>query len=489
MPVERGIKSEPVETPETSGPETGAELSDPFAVDLFAASRPAADAARGGGEVTLRDEDSVAPALRETLPGVAWHASLPQISREEARRSALVSALPPTLSADARAALARAIARLARAESNEVRLDVLGTREASLSEFAPPPASVVSQTRTAAPRLFLTFGVEPEGGRVTAALDAEFAAAIVDRLLGGEGAHAAPLRPLSNTERTVVEFFCLSAVRELNALAGEPLLRLESTGTEIHGAGVEPDAARVLVTTVRLALGQTVGLARLVFDDAALAALDVAANPLLARARGRANSKLDAYARVAADVPLRLVLGETQLTASDLAELERGDIVIVERASAGVGAGRVAGRLNVRAGAGRGFVVEGGAVASASRGAGGVGVGEAASLALVVESVSGGEDAREEGERVDMEDEGRNEGGTAEGAAALEGLLLTLHVELPARRISLEELSRLRAGQVLELGCRPTDPVELVADGRRVASGELVDIEGRLGVRVTRLLG
>ncbi|HYN86259.1 MAG TPA: FliM/FliN family flagellar motor C-terminal domain-containing protein, partial [Pyrinomonadaceae bacterium] len=94
----------------------------------------------------------------------------------------------------------------------------------------------------------------------------------------------------------------------------------------------------------------------------------------------------------------------------------------------------------------------------------------------------------EEAERVEMEDEGRLEGGAAD-AAALEGLLLTLHVELPARRISLEELSRLRAGQVLELGCRPTDPVELVADGRRVAAGELVDIDGRLGVRVTRLLG
>jgi flagellar motor switch/type III secretory pathway protein FliN len=31
--------------------------------------------------------------------------------------------------------------------------------------------------------------------------------------------------------------------------------------------------------------------------------------------------------------------------------------------------------------------------------------------------------------------------------------------------------------------------VELVADGRRVAVGELVDVEGRLGVRVTRLVG
>ncbi|HWS54007.1 MAG TPA: FliM/FliN family flagellar motor C-terminal domain-containing protein, partial [Pyrinomonadaceae bacterium] len=113
--------------------------------------------------------------------------------------------------------------------------------------------------------------------------------------------------------------------------------------------------------------------------------------------------------------------------------------------------------------------------------------GAGGALGVEIESVSNGARGGE-AERLGMEDEGRLEAG-AEGAAALEGLLLTVHVELPARRISLEELSRLRVGQVLELGCRPTDPVELVAEDRRVAAGELVDIEGRLGVRITSLYG
>ena len=74
-------------------------------------------------------------------------------------------------------------------------------------------------------------------------------------------------------------------------------------------------------------------------------------------------------------------------------------------------------------------------------------------------------------------------------AIALEEILLTVHVELAGRRLSLDELARLRVGQLLALDCQATDPVDLVADGRRIARGELVEIEGRLGVRVTQVTG
>jgi type III secretion protein Q len=46
----------------------------------------------------------------------------------------------------------------------------------------------------------------------------------------------------------------------------------------------------------------------------------------------------------------------------------------------------------------------------------------------------------------------------------------------------------LRVNQILDLGCKATDPVDLIVDGRRIARGELVDIEGRLGVRITQVL-
>ncbi len=80
-----------------------------------------------------------------------------------------------------------------------------------------------------------------------------------------------------------------------------------------------------------------------------------------------------------------------------------------------------------------------------------------------------------------------DEAALAEAGNALDGLLLTVHVELGARRVRLEDLAHLRAGQLIDLGCKATDTVDLVADGRRIARGELIDIEGRLGVRITRV--
>jgi len=451
------MKSDPAEQVETAG----ADIADPFAGDFFAGARAAAGEAASA---------SAAGAAELPAVGRPWHAALARVTREEARRSAALAAVEPSLAPRAREALGRVLARLGRLPEEAVRLEVVAAREASLDESAASAAPGVT--------LFLT--VEPDGAPAALALDADFAAALSDRLLGGEGAPPDALRELSGTERAVVEFLCLSALRELNALAGEPLLRLAAVTpspsprlASRFGAG-----ARVLVTTARVEAGPAVGLARLVTGDAALSALGRAGNALLARAgRGSgAAEKLLAFKKLAADVPLRLRLGETRLRALDLAELGAGDVLLLGRARAEVGVGRVEGRATLRAGAGAGFVLRG----VVRGGAGGA-------LGVEIESVSNGARGGE-AERLGMEDEGRLEAG-AEGAAALEGLLLTVHVELPARRISLEELSRLRVGQVLELGCRPTDPVELVAEDRRVAAGELVDIEGRLGVRITSLYG
>lgn len=71
----------------------------------------------------------------------------------------------------------------------------------------------------------------------------------------------------------------------------------------------------------------------------------------------------------------------------------------------------------------------------------------------------------------------------------LDGLLLTVRVEIAARRIRLDEIARLRVGYLMDLECRITDPVALLVYGRRIAEGELVEFEGQLGVRITRVGG
>lgn len=455
------MKSETTEQAEGEA----AGMSDPFAVDLFADGRRDARLQ----ESLARGEGADAPASDAR----SWHESLPRVTRDEARLSKALSTLPHALSGEARAALARVLANFARVEEGEVGLDLIDLREADAGETAPSPGQ--------SPRLFANLSVEPDGAPVSVALDSVFACSVVDRVLGGDGSPPDALREPSHTERAVVEFLCLRVLHELNSLAGEPLFRLESlsdapalSSQDGEGASV---TSRALVATVRVAGAGPPGLVRVALTEASLAVLGASeGRSLLSGRKGSdgAAERLKAWRRLASDAPLRLRVGETRASVGDLEGLEGGDIVVVERTHAARDGARFSGRVRVLVGAGRGVYVDGRVAESSAQ-----------TLAVVVEGINRGA-GRGAAERIEMENEELRDG---EAGAALEGLLLTLHVELPARRISLEELSRLRAGQVLELGCRPTDPVELVADGRRVAVGELVDVEGRLGVRVTRLVG
>lgn len=58
------------------------------------------------------------------------------------------------------------------------------------------------------------------------------------------------------------------------------------------------------------------------------------------------------------------------------------------------------------------------------------------------------------------------------------------HMELP-----LGEVRRLQAGSILSTGHGPSELVDISANGRRVGTGELVDVEGVVAVRITRLFG
>lgn len=61
---------------------------------------------------------------------------------------------------------------------------------------------------------------------------------------------------------------------------------------------------------------------------------------------------------------------------------------------------------------------------------------------------------------------------------------IELCVELVRFTMRLEDLLGLRVGEVLETGRAVGEHVVLTANGRAVARGELVDIEGDIGVRI-----
>jgi flagellar motor switch protein FliN/FliY len=70
------------------------------------------------------------------------------------------------------------------------------------------------------------------------------------------------------------------------------------------------------------------------------------------------------------------------------------------------------------------------------------------------------------------------------GAAFLE-MEFPVEVWLTSEEMPLESLLGLEPGGILPLTKDPDGPVDLVVNGTPVASGELVVVDGKFGIRVT----
>lgn len=65
---------------------------------------------------------------------------------------------------------------------------------------------------------------------------------------------------------------------------------------------------------------------------------------------------------------------------------------------------------------------------------------------------------------------------------------LDISIELGRTEILIEDVLKLREGSVVELDKLAGDPVDIIANGRLVARGELLVIDGKFGVRLSEVL-
>lgn len=62
---------------------------------------------------------------------------------------------------------------------------------------------------------------------------------------------------------------------------------------------------------------------------------------------------------------------------------------------------------------------------------------------------------------------------------------LALTLRFGSRRLLLREVLDLNPGSVVDLDRQVQEPVDVLLDGRLVAQGEVVVLEGNYGVRIT----
>lgn len=76
---------------------------------------------------------------------------------------------------------------------------------------------------------------------------------------------------------------------------------------------------------------------------------------------------------------------------------------------------------------------------------------------------------------------------TAEGRADIDSLEVEVTAQVGRMAMTLGQLRRLGAGQVVEFPTSVENPARLTVGGKVVATGELVDVGGRVGVRIVEM--
>lgn len=66
---------------------------------------------------------------------------------------------------------------------------------------------------------------------------------------------------------------------------------------------------------------------------------------------------------------------------------------------------------------------------------------------------------------------------------------LPMVVRFGHTEMTVEALTRIGEGSVIDLGRSPHEPVDLLVSGRMVARGEVVVVSGHYGVRILELVG
>lgn len=273
--------------------------------------------------------------------------------------------------------------------------------------------------------------------------------------LGLEARPGVPLARLGLAERGVVAGLVASA--------------LHATDAPFSVALVAPGAVeRGVALGIRVVVGGASGWARVELPVRWLAALAPSAAP---------------GGLAALEVEARVELARTRLPAGALAGLVVGDAVVFDGEPAfrleGDRAARVQVQVVIGAHAARARITADGRVAL-----------EDELRSIPAPGARGGIVNERGPEEVTMEKRSGNDETTmrtVDVAAVLAAAPLEVVAELGRVVLSGEEVAGLGPGAVLALGRVGASPVALRVGGEVWAEGELVDVDGELGVRVTRV--
>ena len=321
----------------------------------------------------------------------------------------------------------------------------------------------------------------------------------IDLLLGGAG-EMSTLRALTEIEEAVMSFVVLETLKALAPYVdpGLPLLRLEGIAKKVDEAlALMADEPHVVVVQLKVVLGGQAGFVRLFLPESVLR---MANAPAIGaeRAQRRLHQVQPHLGRLKGFTALmRVEIGRTEVSSEDLSKLEPKNVVLIDQLTAFPHRGS-GGTARLKVGLGRAGTLDAEVVLDQGHFFAKVtavslgqtpqalkvptaGEQQAAEM-LAEQSLPHAAAAQAAGREKRVEQ-------TNEGVELLADIPLQIVVELARVPVTAEEVVSLRVGQVFDLQRVPGEPVELSVNGKIVARGELVEVEGHLGVRILSLMG
>jgi type III secretion system YscQ/HrcQ family protein len=340
----------------------------------------------------------------------------------------------------------------------------------------------------------------------------------IDMLLGGAG-EAVSLRPLTDIEEGVMGYVLIETLKALAPSLDPslPRLRLEGICRGFDEAmQLLGDESHLAVVQLKAVFGTHSGYVRLFIPASVLATANPPPDSAIRKARRSSLAHANIKRLSTVKNWLRAEIGQMAISSADLAQLRERDVILIEELTARPDKGE-GGVAKLRVGVGRAGFLDAEIILEDNRfkakvtgftmGEGGqmlTGEPEANAEAGQEDQPEGGttEGLATEGLGMKVEDStnpgldnrGRNQVDdntlkSQEGAELLNDIPLQISVELARVPVSAEDVVSLKVGLVIDLNRMPGEPIDLSVNGKIVARGELVEIEGNLGVRVLSLAG
>jgi type III secretion system YscQ/HrcQ family protein len=454
-------------------------------------------------------------------------AQLPKVSRQQARLvNTLLVHLPQTPFMKGFKERLRALLEGIIHADVDVWLDSTSTVE---------PGTLA--TVVATPSVLALVGLVPLPHKMLVEIDLPIAQLAIDRLLGGDAHDVDAQRPLSEIEEGIFQFVLLKVLHLLQeTMGGERQVgfKLENVaGSLTMLEGRYPADERYVAMNFKLFFDTTVGTLRVLLPAALVEGeFPVAApqdGPALQRWLASLQDRKELVRLLRTQMTIEV--GRLQLPMADVENLGVDDIIVIEQTdgrmlpgdadTAAVLSGQVTGRIGLGAhGAVMGTVQVGDSGRYEVTIDSLVAVGEPAPMALLFggdvddagvnmqESVKPSRRVLElrfapssfaagrllptdnhhghddDAEHSDGYDEDLP---SVDAAAMLADVTVAMVIELGRVQVSAADVMGLRPGQVIELGRSPGEAIDLVVDGKRIGKGELVEIDGEMGVRILSL--